>query len=199
MLTLTSPHRTFAHDWPAGAKVAALCVFTLVLFRVTSPLPLAMMLGAVAALALACGGRFAAALIRALRPVWPFLVVLALWHLWTSDLSAGLVIALRMITALAAASFVTMTTPLFAMLVLFQRLTAPLARLGLNPKAFSIALALMIRFIPVMLARFDQLAFAWRARAARRMGWQVLMPAALAALDDATHVAEALRARGGAE
>ena len=57
----------------------------------------------------------------------------------------------------------------------------------------------MIRFIPVMLARFDQLAFAWRARAARRMGWQVLMPAALAALDDAAHVAEALRARGGAE
>lgn len=199
MLTLTSPHRTFAHDWPAGAKVAALCIFTLVLFRITAPLPLAMMLGAVAAFALACGGRFAAALIRALRPVWPFLVVLALWHLWTSDLSAGLVIALRMITALAAASFVTMTTPLFAMLALFQRLTAPLARLGLNPKAFSIALALMIRFIPVMLARFDQLAFAWRARAARRMGWQVLMPAALAALDDAAHVAEALRARGGAE
>ena len=32
MISLTSPVRTRAHDWPAGAKLAALCGATLGLF-----------------------------------------------------------------------------------------------------------------------------------------------------------------------
>lgn len=199
MLTLTSPVRTYAHDIPAGAKIAALCLITLGLFALTTPLPLALAAGAMAGLALSCGLRFATALLRALRVLWPFLLILALWHLWTGEIGSGLTIALRMLTAVAAATFVTMTTPLSAMLDLFARLASPLQRLGLSPKALSLALALMIRFIPVMLDRFAALSMAWRARAVRRLGWQVLMPATLAALDDAAHVAEALRARGGAE
>jgi len=35
------------------------------------------------------------------------------------------------------------------------------------------------------------------ARSRRRPGWQLVLPLSLAALDDADHVAEALRARGG--
>jgi biotin transport system permease protein len=60
-----------------------------------------------------------------------------------------------------------------------------------------LAVALVIRFIPVMQDRTEQISQSWRARSARRAGWRVLMPATLAALDDAEHVAEALRARGG--
>ena len=40
---------------------------------------------------------------------------------------------------------------------------------------------------------------AWRARSPRRTGWQIVMPLAALAIDDAEHVAEALRARGGVE
>ncbi len=199
MLTLTSPVETFAHRWRPGAKVGGLCLFTLALVRLNTPLPLALSLAGVLALALACGTAFTGALIRSLRPLWPFLAILALWHLITADIQAGFVIALRMITGVTAATFVTMTTPLSTMLALFLWLLTPLARAGLRPKPLAIALALMIRFIPVMLTRFDQQAAAWRARSVRRAGWHVLMPATLAALDDAAHVAEALRARGGAE
>ena len=49
-----------------------------------------------------------------------------------------------------------------------------------------------------MLHRMDILRESWRARSPRRPGWRILLPATLAALDDADHVAEALRARGGA-
>ena len=35
--------------------------------------------------------------------------------------------------------------------------------------------------------------------AARRAGWRIVAPLALMALDDAEHVAEALRARGGVQ
>jgi biotin transport system permease protein len=199
MLTLTSPVETRAHGWPAGAKLAALALATALLFRLTAPLPLALALAAVFALALALGGRvLALALARALRPLWPFLLVLALWHLVVWQPIAGLAIALRLLAAVAAASLVTMTTPLAAMLALFRRLAAPLERLGLSSGALALSLALMIRFIPVMLARFDQIAEAWRARSARRVGWRVVGPVALSALDDAARVAEALRARGGA-
>lgn len=198
MLTLTSPVKTFAHKIPAGPKLLALGLVTLTLFAMTTPLALALALTALSLVILSCGPPFARALLRALRPLWPFLLVLALWHLWLADLVSGLTIGLRMIAAVAAASFVTMTTPLAEMLALFQRLLTPLSRVGLNPKALALALALMIRFIPVMLDRFAQLSQAWRARSARRIGWHVVMPATLAALDDATHVAEALRARGGA-
>jgi biotin transport system permease protein len=199
MLTLTSPVKTFAHGLPAGVKLALLCLFTLSVFRMTSAAALMLAFAAVTGLALSCGAVFAGSLARALRPLWPFLVVLALWHLWLADPMGGIVIALRMITAVGAATFVTMTTPLAKMLGLFQRLLSPLSRIGLKPKALALALALMIRFVPVMLERFEQIGHAWRARAAHPMRWRVLMPATLAALDDATHVAEALRARGGAE
>lgn len=198
MLTLTSPVKTFAHGLPAGAKLAALALFTAMLFALSAPFGMALCTAAVAGLALACGTTFAAALARSLRPLWPFLAVLALWHLWLADPLGGLTIGLRMVTAVAAATFVSMTTPLSEMLALFQRLLSPLQHLGLRPKPLALALALMIRFIPVMLDRFSQLSMAWRARSARAIGWQVVMPATLAALDDATHVAEALRARGGA-
>ena len=56
----------------------------------------------------------------------------------------------------------------------------------------------LIRFIPVMLLRMEALALAFRARSARRGSWRIVMPGVLAALDDADHVADALRARGGA-
>lgn len=198
MLTLTSPVKTGAHSVPAGPKLAALGLVTVILFAMTTPLALTMALAILSLVVASCGSIFSMALIRSLRPLWPFLVVLALWHLWLGDLAGGAATALRMITAVAAASFVTMTTPLAEMLALFQRLLSPLARAGLNPKALALALALMIRFIPVMLDRFEILSHAWRARSPRRIGWHVVMPATLAALDDATHVAEALRARGGA-
>lgn len=198
MLTLTSPVRTRAHGWPAGVKLAALALVTALLFWLTAPLPLALALAGVIVLALALGGRvLAMALSRGLWPLWPFLLVLALWHLAVWEPVAGLAIALRLVAAVAAATLVTMTTPLSAMLALFRRMAAPLARIGLSPGALALSLALMIRFIPVMLARFDQIGAAWRARSARRVGWRVLGPVALSALDDAARVAEALRARGG--
>ena len=104
---------------------------------------------------------------------------------------------IRMTTAVAAANFVTMTTKLSDMIAVMETLVRPFARFGASPKTLALAVALVIRFIPVMLQRIDQIRESWRARSARRPGWRVMLPATLAALDDADHMAEALRARGG--
>jgi biotin transport system permease protein len=197
MLTLTSPVETWAHELPAGAKLAALCGATIGLFALNSPLPLAIAALAAILLVLSGGAIFAKTALRHLRPLWPFVLIVALWHLWSHDLSGGSVVILRMLTAVALANFVTMTTRLSDMITVLELLARPLSVFGLSPRTLALAVALVIRFIPVMQDRTGQISQSWRARSARRAGWRVLMPATLAALDDAEHVAEALRARGG--
>lgn len=198
MLTLTSSVEIWAHRLPAGAKLLALAGVTVGLFQLGTPLALAAAVLAVGAL-LASGGRvFLRESLAMLRPLWPFVLIVALWHLFTADLSGGAVVILRMGAAVAAANFVTMTTRLSDMLVVIERLLSPLKFLGLRPRPLALALALVIRFIPVMLTRIEAITLAFRARSPRRAGWRILMPATLAALDDAERVADALRARGGA-
>lgn len=198
MLTLTSPVPTALHRLPAGSKLAALCLFTVLIFQLSAPLTSLAAACALALLHLALHRSLAVAALRQLRPLWPFLLVIALWHGLTRDWAGGSVIALRLITAVAAANLVTMTTRLSDMLAVLDRLTAPLARIGLPARHLSLAIALAIRFIPVLSDRIDVIRAAWSARSPRAPGWRILVPAALAALDEADHVAEALRARGGA-
>lgn len=196
MLTLTSPVETPLHRVAAGIKLAALALFTLFLFQLTTPLALGLALIAIAALYLTGGARFARHGARMLRPLWPFVALIALWHLWRDDLTAGGVILLRMTAAVAAANLVTMTTRLSDMITVLERLARPLSPV-LPPRRLALAIALVIRFIPVLSDRTALLSQAWRARSARKPGWRLATPAALAALDDAEQVAQALRARGG--
>jgi biotin transport system permease protein len=198
MLTLTSPIETPWHRWPAGAKLAALCGFTVLLFALASPVALAACLAAITALYLPGGVAFLRLGARLLWPLWPFVAIVGLWHLWTGDGQGGLAVILRLLTAVAAANLVTMTTRLSDMITVIERLASPLARLGLPPRTLALAIALTIRFLPVLSDRLTRIAEAWRARSPRRPGWRILTPATLATLDDADQVAEALRARGGA-
>lgn len=197
MLTLTYSPEIWAHRMPAWVKLLALCLFTLLLFALRTPVAILPAVVVIAGVLGSGGRRFAMTSARMLRPLWPFVLVVGLWHLWLDAVPEGLVILLRMLTAVAAANFVTMTTRLSDMIAVVQNLARPLRPLGVNPRALGLAVALVIRFIPTMLARATQIAEAWRARSPRRVGWRVLLPTTLAALDDAEQVAEALRARGG--
>lgn len=198
MLTLTSPVEIWAHRLPAGLKLGALALPTTGLFALTSLIALAGALGLVAGVYLTGGRAFALVGLRLLRPLLPFVVIVALWHLWTADIAGGAVVLARMVAAVALANFVTMTTRLSDMIAFFQWLARPLQVFGLSPRRLALAFALVIRFIPVMLDRLTQITEGWRARSPRRPRWRVLVPATLAALDDAERAAEALRARGGA-
>lgn len=195
MLILTSSHETWAHRRPAGAKLAALALWSLVLFHLPGLVwpAAAVALVAVAAFWLRLGMEWAHQIWR----LWPILLVLFLWHLASGTPQDGAVAILRMLAAVGAATLVTMTTRLSDMQAVFLWLARPLAPL-LPPKAVALAIALVIRFVPVMLQRWDTLVQAFRARSPRRPGWRLIAPSVLAALDDADRVAEALRARGGA-
>lgn len=199
MLTLTSSHETAAHRWPAAVKLAGLAGLTLVLF---APL------GTSGALALAAGMLVAAVVLaaalgllgewaRLYRPLWPFAVLILIWHAVTGTSLTGVLVVTRMAAAVGAANLVTMTTRLSDMQAVFLWLARPLSPL-IAPKTLALCVALVIRFLPVMVQREAQLRQAWAARSPRRAGWRLTVPLTLAALDDAERVAEALRARGGA-
>ena len=195
MLTLTSETQTTAHGWPAGVKLAGLLVWTLVLFQVPGLAwaSAALAVAALAAFALGIGGDW----LRLFRVLWPVALVLALWHLASGTPRDGAIAIARMLAAVGAANLLTMTTRLADMQAVVLWLARPMAPM-LPPQALALSVALMIRFVPVMLLRWEALAMAFRARSSRRGTWRIAMPAVLAALDDAEHVADALRARGGA-
>ncbi|MBP8929744.1 MAG: energy-coupling factor transporter transmembrane protein EcfT [Paracoccus sp.] len=196
MISLTSPVRTRAHDWPAGAKLLALCLATLGLFFVESLTLQAIACAAVLMAYLLPGRVFFRAGMSRLFILWPFVAVVLLWHLLADDFRAGAVIILRMISVVALANLVTMTTRLTEMTDLMRRLLAPLRRLGIRTDAIELAMALVVRATPALLDKGQNLRDAWRARTHRRPSWRIVLPFMLLAVDDAEHLAEALRARG---
>lgn len=196
MLTLTSPTETPFHRWRAGVKLGLLCGFTIWLFAAPGLGWLVASLVVVALCHLPGGGLFCQQGAVMLRPLWPFALVVMLWHGWQADWAGGAAVVVRLIAALAAANLVTMTTGLAPMIALVEWLAKPLARI-FPPRRLALAVALVIRFVPVISQHATQLAESWRARSHRRARWRILPALALSTIDEADHVAEALRARGG--
>lgn len=135
--------------------------------------------------------------LRKLRILWPFLGVIVIWHGLTGTPEQGTVIALRLLTAVGLANLVTMTTRLSDMTDVVTYLLAPARGLGLSTRSLELGIALVVRFAPALGQKGGQLAQSWRARSFRRISWRIILPMAVLALDDAEHVAEALKARGG--
>ena len=197
MISLTSPVRTRAHDLPAALKLGALLVATVVLASISTLWFHGAVLVAVLLLYSLPGKMFFSVGVRRLFILWPFVVGVLIWHFVIGAMAEGAVITLRMISAVALANLVTMTTRLSDMMAVVHKLTSPFARLGLNLRALEICLALVIRMIPVLGEKGQLLSQSWRARSTRKPRWRIVMPLAVCALDDADRVAEALRARGG--
>lgn len=197
MISLSSPVRTRAHGWPAGVKLGLLCIVTVLLFAVKSPAWHAGFAVLMLVLYALPGRLFLMEGLRRLRMLWLFVLLIVAWNLVTGTPERGAMVALRMITAVGLANLVTMTTSLDGFMDVIRWVTAPLRRFGVNTRAVELAVALVIRFTPVLADKGALLRQSWRARATGQPGWRILMPFMVLAIDDAEQVAEALRARGG--
>jgi biotin transport system permease protein len=197
MISLYLPERTWLHGIPAGWKLIALALVSLTVAPFDN-LPL--MAGLVAAvLALyASLGRAALAQIALLRPLWPLFLILLALHWWRGDVLLGAVVILRILAMVLLANAVTMTTRMDAMMDAVEPLLRPLSLIGVAPRAVALAVAMMIRFVPLLFALWEALNESWRARTGRRGGWRLLAPFCIQTLRMSHHTAEALAARGGA-
>ncbi len=198
MISLHSPVKTLWHSIRVGPKFVLLCVATVALFYIHSPLLQLLVLGFVALLYVVGGATFFTVGVKRLWFLWPFLLVIGLWHGLTNTYAQGIVISLRLLNAVALANLVTMTTQLDDIIDGVSVLLSPLRRFGFSTRPVELAIALVIRFTPIIFERSHALAESWRARSVKRARWRIVLPLTLSAIDDAEHVAEALRARGGA-
>lgn len=199
MISLTSEIPTRYHRWRAGPKLVGLCLFTLGVGLADRTWVSLAACAFVFGLYLLPGRAFLAQGLRLLRPLWIFVAVVLLWHLATGALAQGIGIAAKLLAAVGLANLVTMTTRLDDMIAVVERLLRPLRPLGLDPRRLSLAIALVVRFTPVLAQKGAALDEAWRARSPKKPRWRIIAPFALLAIDDAEHVSEALRARGGVE
>ncbi|WP_323035627.1 energy-coupling factor transporter transmembrane component T [Pararhodobacter sp.] len=198
MIALTSEISTWAHRVPAGVKFAALFGATLGILSTTAIPAQIVALGVVAGLYASCGANFARAGLRALRGILLVGLLIGLWHTLTGAPQTAALVVLRLFTAVAMAGFVTMTTRLDEITELLDHILTTVRVPQTYRARIVLAIALTIRFIPVLIAKGQGLAESWRARSVRRMSPRVVLPMALLAIDDAEHVAKSLRARGGA-
>ena len=90
MISLTSPVETWAHRWPAGAKLLALCMASVALFAASAVWMQAVAAGGIVLLYALPGAVFLRYGMRRLWPLWPFVALVLLWHLFigaTAELS----------------------------------------------------------------------------------------------------------------
>lgn len=196
MIALYKPGDSPLHRLPAGGKLALLALAGTGLMLVDAPLLLGA--GLLVALALHHLARLPLAdAAAALRPLAPVLAILFLLQGLIVSWEAGAALALRFATLILAASLVTLTTPVSAMVAATARGLRPLAPLGVAPERVALALALAIRFVPVVAAAATAIR---EAQAARGLGTNPLalaVPLVVRTIATAEAAAEAIEARGG--
>ncbi|MBS7539243.1 energy-coupling factor transporter transmembrane component T family protein [Ancylobacter lacus] len=196
MISLYLARRTWAHRLPAWLKLGVLAGLSLVVTPLDSlPAMAALVAGALALYAAL--GREALRQMVLLRAMAPLLALLFAFHWWSGDPRLGLVAVLRLAGMILIANAVTMTTRMDEMMEVVEPLLRPLALIGVSPRAVALAVAMMIRFVPLLFALWEALNESWRARCGRRGGWRLLAPFCIQTLRLSNHVAEALSARGG--
>lgn len=188
------------HRAPAGLKLAGLALLSLLILPTDDPWLLGGAMGATLGVYAALG-RTALARIMLLRPLVPLLALMFMLQAWAgawtaAGFEAGTASVLRILLMVLLADLVTLSTPLQQMMDALETALTPLHPLGLSPRKLALAMALVLRFVPVLLAAWRAREEAWRARSTRRPGL-ALMPGFLAeTLRLADRVAEALDARG---
>jgi biotin transport system permease protein len=182
------------HRLPAGAKLACLGLGTLGLAAMQDWRALALCLVAVAGLALSLG-RHGARRLLASRTLLPFLLLVGALQGWAKGWEAGAVTVLRLAAAVLLADLVTMTTTTAALTDALAPALAPLRHLGLEPRRLALAMALVLRFVPLLLTLWQARQEAWRARSHGRLPLRLVALLLADALRLADQVGLALEAR----
>lgn len=184
------------HRIPAAVKLVGLCVATFLLFPIGDPLALAVILAGSLSLYLFVGVR-AFAKLKALRMLAFFLLFILAFHVVAGTFASGVAAVLRLLALILLATLVSLTTRMDDMLDVLLVAAKPLDKIGISGRRLALAVAMVIRFTPVLIGLGSRLSEAYRARSGRNGGVRLTAPFALLAMKTADHVSEALTARGG--
>jgi biotin transport system permease protein len=187
---------TLLHRLSARVKLITLLVLGIVLFPISSFWVLVPVFLVAAALYLTVGLTFRDALAR-IGFVLLTIFVLMLVNLYIGPWHEAVATTFRLIAVVLFAAAVTATTTIDAFMDEITILLTPLERIGLvKARDVSLALGLVLRFVPDIFARYQTLKEAHEARGIRVRIRTILGPLIILTLKDADMIASAIDARG---
>ncbi|MCX5572271.1 energy-coupling factor transporter transmembrane component T family protein [Kaistia nematophila] len=192
---LYHPGTSPLHRASAGAKVAGLLVVSLALFVVPS-IPVALLSVPVAFAVYLSTGAPLRQLMAQLRGPAILLGLVFVFHLAFGTIEDGVLAVGRFATLILLASAVTLTTPVSEMAELVEWLLRPLKPLGVNPEKVGLAIALAIRFVPLISEEFRHIREAQAARGLAANPLALIVPLVIRTLKSADELADAIEARG---
>jgi biotin transport system permease protein len=199
-LALYVPRASVVHRTPAGVKLLALAGLGALLFAVPTLPVAAAALGAVLLVASLVARLPVAVLARQVRAVAVWIGAIVVVQALVTDVATAVETALRLLALVLAAAVVTATTKVTAMVAVVERLCAPLRHVGVRPARVGLALAMALRFIPLVAERADRVREAQAARGGSVRGLRgvarLVVPLLVQVLQLAHTVSEALDARG---
>ena len=196
MISLYLSEQGWMHRAPAWLKLLGLAATSIVVLPLQHWNEMAVALTLVIALYGTLGTRVLAK-IALIRPLLPLLAIILAFHVWLGTTHDGVVSIMRMLSMILLANLITMTTRMDEMMAVLEPVFHPLGWIGFKPKRLSLAVALMIRFTPVLFALISALEDSYFSRSGKRGGWRLVAPFTIQTLCMADHVSEALAARGG--
>jgi biotin transport system permease protein len=183
------------HRAPVWLRLGALTALAVALVVLRGPGTAAALLLATVALAVLARLPWRSTL-RGLAGVLVTAAALFAYQTWQRGWAVGAEVSADLVTMVLAATVVTATTPTDVLLDLLTRAVRPLRRLGVDPEAFGLAVALMLRTIPALGDLFGEVRDAARARGLERSPRAQLVPFAIRTVARARLTGEALTARG---
>lgn len=195
LFALHVPGNSPLHRTPVGWKYLLLLVLTLPALLLTQVGVSLVALIVTLLLVLSCrtGVRFSLGLPAVF---WILVAVMAGYQLLLGRPELAVVIAANLITAVWASRLLTLTTPGTVLIDALVAALRPLRFVGVNPERIGLAIAVMVRSIPVLLDSFTQVRLAARARGRERNLFALVSPVVVRAVGQARATGEALAARG---
>ncbi len=196
MRSLYHQGHSLAHRLPAALKIGGLGLAAVLLFLTRDHLLLmaAAIASAVVYFSLGQPWRVATS---PLRPIALTILMVGLFHLALTSADEAVVTVLRLTTLMMLAATVTATTTIQAFMETVARAASPLERLGLVRAAdIGLAVGLVVRFVPEILARYHAIREAHAARGLKPRVTTILGPLIISTLKDADNISAAIDARG---
>lgn len=131
-----------------------------------------------------------------LRAMWWLFALLGVYQWWLNGWWGVIVVLGTMIGAMQWARLLVLTTPLSLLMDGLERALSPLRFLGLRPAVFSLAIAIMIRSIPMIIGAAQDTVDAANARGLGKNPVALAAPTIVTTISYARTTGDALAARG---
>lgn len=189
------PGDSWLHRLNAGGKYLLLLVLTIPVLIISQPVP--SVVAVTTSMLLLISARFHPAQAWQLPlGFWVVAAMLGGYQLVVGRYDLAIVVTLNLITAVFASRLLTLTTPGAVLIDVLVAALRPLQGLGIKPERVGLAIAIMLRSVPLLLDSFGQVRQAAQARGRERNLFALVTPVVVRAVGHAQATGAALSARG---